>query len=153
MESEAEIAWSVVESSPAGDSLVGVYSSFQAARDVVSRLADGRFEEYRIEGHGIDVDLTSEAAWQVALDRDGTHLSTQPFAGCACADDEAEFRRRSFVARDGDSMSVIVLAPTQGLAIREARRYHEWLRDHDLWAPGSQLEPLVAVAAEPSRST
>jgi hypothetical protein len=152
MNSEPEIAWSVIESSPAGDALVGVFSSFQAARDVVSQLAEGRYEEYRIEGHGIDAELTPEAAWQVSLARDGSHLSTQPFAGCACADDEAEFRRRSFIARDGESMSVVVQAPTQGLAIREATRYQRWLVERDLWAAATQLEPLAAAFALPSAS-
>ena len=72
----------------------------------------------------------------------GHNLETVPFAGCSCADDEAEFLRRSFVAGDGESMSVIVFAPTPGRAISVADRYREWLIQQDLWASALQLQPI-----------
>jgi hypothetical protein len=147
MQSESELVWSVVESSPAGEAVVGVYRTLTRARDVVSQLADGRFEDYRIEGHALDQGKETDTPWRVYLGRDGEHLGTTPFAGCSCADDEAEFVRRSFIERDGESMSVIVLAPTPGRAIAAAGRFREWLQQEHLWAPGLQLQPIQAAPA------
>lgn len=148
MQSESELVWSVVESSPVGETVVGVYTTLSRAREVVSQLADGRFEDYRIEGHALDQGKETDTPWQVYLSRSGEHLGTTPFAGCSCADDEAEFVRRSFVERDGESMSVIVLAPTPGLAIAAAGRLREWLVQQDLWAPSLQLQPIQATSSE-----
>jgi hypothetical protein len=147
MQPESELVWSVVESSPAGDTVVGIYTTLTAARDVVSQLAGGRYEDYRIEGHALDQGKETETPWQVYLGRDGQHLGTVPFVGCACADDEAEFHRRSFIERDGESMSVIVAAPTPGLAIVAADRYREWLLEQGHWAPALQLQPIQAGTA------
>ncbi len=122
--------------------MVGVYTTLGQAREIVSGLADGRFEDYRIEGHVLDQAKEDEQPRQVHLGRGGTHLETVPFAGCSCADDEAEFLRRSFVAGDGESMSVIVFAPTPGRAISVADRYREWLIQQDLWASALQLQPI-----------
>lgn len=148
MQSESELVWSVVESSAAGDAIIGIYATLSRAREVVSQLADGRFEDYRIEGHALDQGKETDTPWQVYLSRNGEHLSTTPFAGCSCADDEAEFVRRSFVERDGESMSVIVLAPTPGLAIAAAERLREWLLQQDFWAPSLQLQPIQATSSE-----
>lgn len=152
MQSESELVWSVVESSAAGDTVVGVYAALSRARDVVSQLADGRYEDYRIEGHALDQGKEMDTAWQVYLGRGGEHLGTTPFAGCSCADDEVEFVRRSFIERDGESMSVIVLAPTPGRAIASAERFREWLQQQDLWAAGRQLQP-IQVAVEAAATT
>ena len=145
MQPENELVWTVVESSPAGETTVGVYTTLTRAREVVSELADGNYEDYRIEGHALDHGKEMNAPWQVHLTRDGTHLQTLPFAGCACADDEAEFLRRSFVERDGEAMSVIAFAPTPGIAIASAQRYREWLVEQDLWSPGLQLQPIQSA--------
>lgn len=144
MQSELRLVWTVIETSPAGDTIVGIYTTIGGAREIVSSLADGKFEDYRIEGHVPDGTPHDDQAWQVHLRRDGTHLETVPFAGCSCSDDEAEFLRRSFVDRDGESMSVIVFAPTPGRAIATADRYRDWLLEQELWASALQLEPIQA---------
>jgi len=148
MQPEVELLWTVIETSPTGDTVVGVYTTLGRAREIVSSLADGRFEDYRIEGHVPDETRHDDQAWQVHLKRDGGHLETVQFAGCSCADDVAEFLRRSFVARDAESMSVIVFAPTPGRAIAAADRYRDWLLDQGLWASALQLEPIQARPAE-----
>ena len=147
MQMESSLVWTVVEASPAGDTVVGVYSLLARAREAVSRLAsDAALEDYRIEGHVLDSGKETDIPWQVRLDRTGDHIDTSPFAGCSCADDEAEIRRRCFIERDGEAMSVIVFAPTPGRAIDTAGRLREWLQRQDLWAPSRQLEPIQAPA-------
>lgn len=145
MQSELDLVWSVVETSPAGDTVVGIYTTLSRARDVVTQLANGRFEDYRIEGHTLDHGKDEDVPWQVYLGRVGEHLGTTPFAGCNCSDDEIEFQRRSFIERDGESMSVIVFAPTPGHAIATADHYREWLQEQGLWAPLQRLHPLQAA--------
>ena len=144
---ESELVWSVVETSPAGDTVVGIYSTLSRARDVVSRLAEGRYEDYRIEGHALDHGKETETPWQVHLGAGGQHIQTVPFVGCSCGDDEAEFMRRSSIERDGEAMSLIVFAPTPGLAIATADRYREWLLGQNLWAPSLQLRPIQSTPA------
>jgi len=148
MQTDSELVWTVVERSAAGDTLIGVYTTLEKARAVVSSLAQGRYEDYGIEGHVLDEGKESATAWQVTLSRDGTHLATTPFVGCSCADDEAEYRKRSFIQDGGERMSVIVFAPTPGLAIATAERYRLWLQQNDLWTTrAQQLEPIEATGA------
>ena len=145
MQPNSDVVWTVLESSPAGDTLVGVYTSLERARSVVSLLAQGRLEDYRIEGHALDHER-EVTPWQVSLSRDGAHLGTSPFIGCSCADDEAEYYKRSFVADGGERMSVIVFAPTPGRAIATAEHYRRWLHKQGLWSERVQpLQPLQAA--------
>lgn len=148
MHMDSELVWTVVEHSQAGDTLIGVYTALDKARAVVSTLARGRYEDYRIEGHALDQGKEADTPWQVVLTRDGAHLETTAFAGCSCADDEAEYRKRSFIQDGGERMSVIVFAPTPGLAIATADRYRLWLQEHDIWTTRpQQLEPLAAAGS------
>jgi hypothetical protein len=147
MQTDLELVWTVVERSEAGDTLIGVYTALEKARAVVSSLAQGRYEDYQIEGHVLDHGKETSAPWQVTLTRDGKHLATTAFVGCSCADDEAEYRKRSFILDGGERMSVIVFSPTPGLAIRAAERYRLWLQEHDLWTTrAQQLEPIETAA-------
>jgi hypothetical protein len=147
MQPENDVVWTVIENSPAGATLVGVYSSLDQARNVVASLAGGRLEDYRIEGHALDHQREA-TPWQVSLARDGDHIETTPFIGCSCADDEAEYYKRSFIADGGGRMSVIVFAPTPGVAIATAEEYHRWLQEQGLWSDNIRpLQPLQAVSA------
>jgi hypothetical protein len=144
-----EVVWTVSESSPAGETLVGVYTSVEKARGAVSALGHGRLEHYRIEGHALDGQRNAETPWQVTLARDGEHLDTTPFIGCACSDDEAEYYKHSFIPAGGEQMSVIVFAPTPGLAIATAQEYRAWLQEQGHWSERLQpLQPLQALARE-----
>jgi hypothetical protein len=142
-----ELVWSVVESSAAGDTVVGIYTTLSRAREVVSQLSNGRLEDYRIEGHSLDFGKETDIPWHVRLGKDGQHLSTAPFVGCSCSEDEVEFRRRSYIDADSEAMSIIVLAPTPRPAIEAAQRYRVWLLKQDAWAPSLRLEPIQAAQA------
>ena len=145
MQSVSNVVWTVLESSLSGDTLVGVFTSLEKARSAVSALSTGRLEDYRIEGHVLDQQTDAATPWQVTLSRDGTHLATAPFAGCSCSDDEAEYYKRSFIRDGGEQMSVIVLAPTPGVAIATAEEYRVWLQDNGLWT--EKLQPLQPLQA------
>ena len=140
MQASRDVVWTVVEGSPAGETLVGVHTSIEKARAVVSALAQGRLEDYRIEGHVLDHVRDAEARWQVTLSRDGAHVETTPFIGCACPDGEAEYYKRSFIRAGGEQMSVIVFAPTPGVAIATAQDYRTWLQSQGHWS--EHLQPL-----------
>ena len=142
-----ELVWSVVESSAAGDTVVGIYTTLNRAREVVSQLSNGRLEDYRIEGHSLDFGKETDVPWQVGLGKDGQHLSTIPFIGCSCSEDEIQFRRRSYIDADGEAMSIIVLAPTPGPAIEAVQNYRKWLLEKDAWAASLRLEPIQASPA------
>jgi hypothetical protein len=118
---------------------------------VVSALAQGKIEDYRIEGHALDDRRRADTAWQVTLSRDGAHVETTRFIGCACSDDEAEYYRRSFIQDGGEQMSVIVFAPTQGVAIATAEEYRDWLQTHGHWS--EQLKPLQPLKVAPLDAT
>jgi hypothetical protein len=148
MQADSALVWTVTEHSRAGDTIVGVYGTLEQARDVVSSLVDGNYEDYGIEGHVIDQGKREPAPWQVSLARDGTHLGTTVFVGCSCGEDEAEYLRRSYISDGGASMSIIVFAPTPGVAISAAERYRLWLQENDLWTSHAlQLQPLEAPAS------
>ena len=147
MQSDSDVVWTVVESSPAGDTLIGVFTSVEKARSAVSALSSGRLEDYRIEGHVLDQERDS-TPWQVTLAQDGAHVGTTPFVGCSCSDDEAEYYKHSFIQAGGEQMSVIVFAPTPGLAIATADEYRTWLQEQGLWTKTLQpLQPLQATVA------
>jgi hypothetical protein len=146
MQRDSELVWTVVEHSEAGDTLIGVYTSIEKARAVVSSMAQGRYEDYTIEAHIMDQGKESSMPWQVTLSREGNHLATTAFVGCSCSDDEAEYRNRSFIQDGGERMSVIVFAPTPGLAIDAAEHYRLWLHENDLWTTEAHpLDPIEAA--------
>ena len=147
MQASNDVVWTVVESSPAGETLVGVYTSVEKARAVVTLLAQGRLEDYRIEGHALDRERDADTPWQVTLAQAGAHIETTPFIGCACSDDEAEYYRHSFIQAGGEQMSVIVFAPTPGVAIATAEEYRAWLQSHGHWS--EQPKPLQPLQATP----
>jgi hypothetical protein len=149
LRNDNELVWTVLEDSPAGTTLVGLYSSLETAREVVASLSGDRLQDYRIEGH-VPEERRTEAPWQVRLTRDGEHVSTTPFVGCNCGDDEAQIQRLCFIEAGGEEMSVIVFAPTPGTAIDTAGKYRAWLQDEGFWDDaGRQLEPLQARVREP----
>jgi hypothetical protein len=68
----SDLVFVVVEQSPVGETVVGVFSSLAAAQDVVPAAASGRLHEYRIEGHIVDARPDPRTAWRVVIDRGGT---------------------------------------------------------------------------------
>ena len=97
-------AWVVVESAHGIDTTVGVFTTIERAREAVSSFGRERLADFRIEGHAIDKPRSEPIPWEVALSREGEVLSADVFIGCNCGDDEAEYLKRSYIARDGESM-------------------------------------------------
>lgn len=138
------LLWVVVEQSDVGDTTVGVFTTLEAARDVLRDLG-GKLDAYRIEGHAVDQPKREATPWQVVLGRGGDVVSTTPFIGCNCQDDEAEYFKRSFIERGGETMYVIAFAVTPGGAIDIANQYREWLQANGHWSEdGAPLAPVHA---------
>ncbi len=142
----SDLVWVVTEHSAAGDSVVGVFSTLQKAREVIASLAgEGRLEDFRVEGHVPDAVREEALPWQIGLSAEGDLLRAEPFIGCSCSEDEEQIRKLSFVESDGRSMYVIVFAKTPGAAIAAAQQYRGWLQEGDRWPAGfAQLEPIQA---------
>jgi hypothetical protein len=146
--SDSGFVWVLVESAHGTETTVGVFSTIELARDAVSSFGRDRLADFRIEGHAIDKPRTEPIPWQVILSREGEVLSTEVFIGCNCQDDEAEYLKRSFIARGGESMALIVFALTPGQAIEAADRYRHALLSSGYWRDEfTPLEPITAVPA------
>ena len=146
--SDAAFVWVVVESAHGTDTTVGVFSTIELAREAVASFGRERIADFRIEGHAVDKPRTEPVPWQVALSREGEVLSTEVFIGCNCHDDEAEYFKRSFIARGGESMVLIVFALTPGQAIEAAERYRHALLSSGFWRDDfTPLELITAVTA------
>ena len=145
VETPEGLLWVVVERSEAGDTTVGVFTMLAQARELVNELGASRLDAYRIEGHALDQPRSEPVPWQVVLTRDGEVVSTAPFAGCSCEDDEEEYYKRSFIDHGGEMMHVIAFATTPGQAIAIAKKYRVWLQANDHWEKeGRQLTPIHA---------
>ena len=145
---DSDIVWVVVEQSPVGNTVVGAYASIEQAREAASSLSRGDLrllENYRVEGHILGEGKVESVPWRVELAAGGEVLDAVPLVFCACEEDEAQFRKQSFISRGGEEMSVVVLARTPGHAILAAQEYHAWLKDNGHWADdGAMLEPIEA---------
>ncbi len=145
---EDGFTWVVVESSHRQTTTVGVFSTIELAREAVVSFGRERIADFCIEGHAIDKPRTEPVPWQVVLSREGGVLSADVFIGCNCGDDEAEYFKRSYIARDGESMAIIVFALTPGQAIEAADRYRHALLSSGYWRNEFMpLEPITAVTA------
>ncbi len=140
------LLWVVVEHSDAGDTTVGVFTTLAQARETVNELGGlDRLEDYRIEGHAIDEPKSEPLPWHVIMTREGEVVSTTPFIGCSCQDDEDEYFKRSFIEEGGEKLYVIAFAITPGQAIATANDYRRWLQDNGHWSTEERrLTPIHA---------
>ena len=148
MNDDGTFVWVVVEASYGRDTTVGVFTTIERARDAVASFGRERIADFRIEGHAVDKPRSEPIPWEVALSREGGVLSADVFIGCNCGDDEAEYFKHSYIARDGESMAIIVFALTPGQAIEAAERYRHALLASGYWrSEFTPLEPITAVTA------
>jgi hypothetical protein len=138
----------VVESTPVGESVIGVFSSIEAARAVLPDVATGRLGDYRIEVHVLDAPLDVYSAWQVSLDYEGDVISAEPLISCACCDEDASIRQASFIEAGGELLRLAVWARTRGGAIAAASAYARRLIDDGLWQRGMTLTPVPPIHTE-----
>ena len=143
IETPEGLLWVVIEHSEAGETTAGVFTTLAQARELVNELGEGRLEDYRIEGHALDEPRREPVPWQVVLAQDGAVVSTTPFIGCSCQDDEEEYYKRSFIEQGGEAMHVIAFTRTPGQAIALAGEYGAWLRENGHWdTEFCQLRPV-----------
>jgi hypothetical protein len=145
---DSDIVWVVVEQSAVGNTVIGAYTSVEQAREAVSSLSRGDLrllENYRVEGHVLGLGKIESVPWRVELKAGGEVLDAVPLVFCSCEEDEAQFRKQSYIAAGGQEMSVVVLARTPGHAILAAEEYRAWLKDNGHWTDeGAMLEPIDA---------
>ena len=145
---DSHIVWVVVEQSAVGATVVGAFETLEGAREAVSSLSRGDMrllENYRVEGHVLGQGKVESVPWRVELTAAGEVLDAVPLVFCSCEDDDAQFRKQSYISARGDQMSVVVLARTPGQAIIAAEEYRAWLRDNGHWADdGAMLQPIEA---------
>src|SRR5436309_15292636 len=122
-----DLLFVVVERSEAGETVLGVFSSLEAARAQLPPASSGRLEHYRVEAHVIDQPAEEAMPWQVALGRGGEVVSAAPAILCNCEDDDRHFRANSYIERGGGRLNVVVMAKSPGQAIAAARDYAAWL--------------------------
>jgi hypothetical protein len=67
----SDVVFVVTERSPVGESVVGVFSTLEAAQRVVPPAASGRLQDFRVEGHLVDAMPEPRTPWRVVVDRDG----------------------------------------------------------------------------------
>jgi hypothetical protein len=144
-----EIVFVVIESSEAGESVVGVFSSLQKARAILPSAESGRLYDYRVEYRVLDEPQLEPTAWQVSIRRDGSFERVEPIIACAYCDEQHTVAEASFIEAGGDVMRLGVWAITQGSAIAAARAEAERLIEDGTWdrRPGPQA--LLPVFAEP----
>lgn len=145
-ETQDRLLWVVVEHSDVGDTVVGVFSTLEAARRAIDGVSPERLEDYRIEGHALDEGKRQPTPWRVLLREDGTVEDASPFVGCSSCDDADNYermRRLSYVDESGE-LSLVVFARTPGSAMEAAARFKTWLVEQGLWRDELPLEPIEA---------
>ena len=140
-----DLVFVVVERSEAGETVLGVFSSIEAARAQLPPASSGRLEHYRIEGHVVDRPAEEATPWQIALGREGGVVSAAPAVFCNCEDDDRHFHANSFIERGGGQLNVVVMAKSPGQAIAAARDYGAWLTENGVWGDDEvAVEPIFA---------
>jgi hypothetical protein len=135
----------VVESSRAGETVVGAFSTLEKARAVVPRGDAKRLEDYRVEFHVIDQPVEEEQAWTVVMSRDGDEIDVAPVILCSCGDDYDRLENSSYIEAGGGPLHVVVWARTKGSALDAAGRYRDWLVAEQIWRIDEvQVPPISA---------
>ncbi|MBV9581271.1 MAG: hypothetical protein JO057_22040 [Chloroflexi bacterium] len=67
----SDVVFVVTERSAVGDTVLGIFSSLETARQILPPADSGRLQDYRIEGHVLDAAPDQRIPWRVVVDRDG----------------------------------------------------------------------------------
>ncbi len=150
----SELVFVVIESSEAGESVIGVFSSLQKARAILPSAESGRLYDFRVEYRVLDEPPAAPTAWQVTIRRDGSFERVEPIIACAYCDEQHTVEQASFIESGGDVARLAVWARTQGAAIAAAHGEAERLLEDGTWdqrAAPQHVRPIVAeesLAAE-----
>lgn len=111
-----DLLFVVVERSVAGEMVVGVYTTLEAARAQLPPFESGRLGDFRVEAHALDADAPL-MAWHVTISGDGESEVTPVVQCSTCAPvDEGN----AFVL-EGEALHAVVWAITPGEALAVAR--------------------------------
>jgi hypothetical protein len=66
------VVYVVTERSAVGETILGVYSTIEEARQVVPLASSGRLEDYQVHAWVLGVSPDPRTPWSVALSRAGT---------------------------------------------------------------------------------
>jgi hypothetical protein len=124
----------VVESSLAGDSVIGVFSTIEKARAVLpSHDLKRMLADYRVELHILDYAPEENQVWQVLLSRDGKQAEVHRPVLCNCGDDHEQLENSCYLESGGGPMHLVVWARTQGDALATAEHHRLELIEADVW--------------------
>jgi hypothetical protein len=147
----ADPVFVVVESTKAGDSVLGVFTSIERARAILADLPADRLNDYKVECHLPDEPLDIYTPWQVSIRYDGDVEAAEPIISCACCDEEETAGRASFIEAGGDLMRLAVWARSRGRAIVAAETQGRRLIEEGVWQrrmPMTQLLPFHAESRD-----
>ena len=143
-----DLCYVVVEMSPAGDTVIGVFSSMAMAREAMpvhdtQRLIDN----YRVELHVLDSPVEGEEPWRVSMDRSGAQFEVSHVVLCNCDADAEVLEHGSYIEAGGERVHLIVWAPTKGQALSTAELHRQWLIESRLWESNAEQVALESVSA------
>ena len=141
----SDLLFVVVERTPVGDSVLGVFSSIERARALIPPFGNERFHAFRVECHVVDAAPEVPTSWQVVITRAGVVRDIEVAIGCFGADDDACLEDASYIERGGERLHVIVWAKTKGEAAVAAAEYRRWLLEQGVWGSEERkVEPIHA---------
>ena len=93
-----ELCYVVVEVSPAGDTVIGVFSSMTRAREAMPVHDTQRLiENYRVELHVLDSPIIAEEPWRVSMDKAGAQFEVSRVVLCNCDADVEVLEHGSYI--------------------------------------------------------
>lgn len=112
----SDLLFVVVERSVAGEMVVGVYSTLEAARAQLPPFESGRLGDFRVEAHELNADAPL-MGWHVTIAGDG-EAEVMPVIQCSTCPPLEE--GNAYVLEDG-ALHGVVWAITPGEALAMAR--------------------------------
>jgi hypothetical protein len=139
----------LIESSAAGETVLGVFSSLGAAREAIPVSDVERLRDYRIEVHALDEAPSTVRPWLVVIEREGSVLSASPLIPCSGCDEELTYATASYIDAEGLRLHQLVWHVSPGLAIQAAQERRRHLLSDSLWQAGVLLpsieQSIIAV--------
>jgi hypothetical protein len=112
----SDLLFIVVERSVAGEMVVGVYSTLEAARAQLPPYESGRLGDFRVEAHQLDADAPM-MGWHVTISGDGGSEVTPVIQCSSCP----PLEEGNAYALEGGTLHGVVWAMTPGEALATAR--------------------------------
>ena len=137
-----ESVFVLVESSQAGDCVLGVFSTLTAARTAIPVSEVERLKDYRIEVHMLDEAPAAIRPWMVVMNEEGAVSDASLMIACSCCDEEEAFATASYIDVRGERLHQLVWHVSAGRAIDVADQRRQQLLKDGLWRAGVILTPM-----------